>query len=326
MKEGIWIGSSKRFLMINLVCSLIFLLSSPALAQKTRISIGAAQAGGAVYPIMVGIADLINKFLPGYNAVVMETGGTLENTRLLGKREIQLGASDIRTATQAWNGRPPFSAPLRNLRLGLFEHHSVLHIVTLEKTKIKTVQDLKGRIVSVGAPGSIVTAWMELLLGMHNMSLNDLKLRHLGMSEAMDALADGVIEAAVLFSAPPSSAVNSLAVMQKVRLVTADEKLLKAAEAKEQFLCYFIPPKTYKGQDEGAFTMASISTCYFHDEISNKDAYNIAKVVVEHNDLLEKVHPLGKQMRLVTKRELELSPVPLHPGVLQLAKEKGVSY
>jgi len=85
------------------------------------------------------------------------------------------------------------------------------------------------------------------------MSIKDLKLRHLGMSEAMDALADGVIDAAVLFSALPSSAVTSLALMQKVRLVSADERILKAAEVKEQIVCYLVPPWHLQRTDEGVF-------------------------------------------------------------------------
>jgi TRAP-type uncharacterized transport system substrate-binding protein len=76
---------------VSLVCFLILFFSSPAFSQKKRISIGGAQAGGTHYPMAVGFAEIINRFLPQYNAIALETGGAVENIRLLGKGEIFRG-------------------------------------------------------------------------------------------------------------------------------------------------------------------------------------------------------------------------------------------
>lgn len=73
----------KVVLRCSLVCLLIVLFSSSVFAQKKRISIGGAQADGTNYPSAVGFAEIINRFLPEYNAIALETGGTLENLRLL---------------------------------------------------------------------------------------------------------------------------------------------------------------------------------------------------------------------------------------------------
>jgi len=326
VKKGEILFLTKAFLSGSFICILILLFSSSTFAQKKRISIGGASAGGTFYPLAVGMADIINKYLPEYNAIALETGGALENIRLVSKGEIEIATANARDSTLGYMGEKPFTTALKNLRVGFYLGTFILHIVTLEKSKIKTVEDLKGKVVNVGPPGSIVASTMEAILRLHNISIKDLKVRHLGYSEAMEAMADGLIDAAALYSLIPSSAVNSLAVRHKVRLVNANEKILEAASSKENIVPYFVPPESYKGQSEGAFVWSVVSGTYFSEATSIDDVYKWTKAVVEHKDELQRVHPMGKETRLFNKKELAISPIPLHPGVLKYAKEVGVSY
>lgn len=321
-------GSSARAAsFVFLACLLVISLHSEAGAQqKVRMSIAGAQAGGTHYPMAVGSAEIINRFLPDYNAIALETGGTLENIRLLSKKEVEMAMADMQAAALGWKGEKPFTSPLKNIRLGFYLNTVALHVVTTDKTKIKTIQDLKGRTVSVGAPGSMVASAAERLFRLHNISVKDLKLRHIGPGESMEALGDGLIDAAVLYSALPSPAVNSLAVNSKIKLVDADEKALKAAEAQENILCFTIPAGTYKGQTEGAIAWAVVGATHFNEATSADEVYKWTKVIMEHKDVLAKVHPLGKGVRLVTKQEAAISLPPLHPGILKYAKETGVTY
>jgi len=316
---------TKVFLSMSLVCFLILLFSSSTFSQKKQISIGGAKAGGVFYLLAIGYAEIINRFLPEYNAIALESG-VLENIRLLGKGEVEIANANVRDATLGYRGEKPFATPLKNLRLGFYLGTYILHVVTLEKNNIKTVEDLKGKLVSVGAPGTVVANNTEALLRLHNISMKDIKSRHMDTSESMEALGDGLIDAAILYSALLAPAVNSLAVRHKVRLVTANEKILKAAETKENILCYFVPPQTYKGQNEGAFAWGVVATAYFHEATSTEDVYKWTKAIMEHKDILQKIHPSGKEVRLVTKKELGISPIPLHPGVIKYAKEIGINY
>ncbi len=316
----------KVLLAISLVCLFILSIASSAFAQKKRISIGGAPKGGIYYPFAVGMAEVINKFLPDYNAIAVETGGATENLRLLAKGEIQIGQANIREGARAYRGEDPFTTPLKNIRVGFHIGAILLHVVTLEKFKIKTLEDLKGKIVNLGPPGSTVPPIMETLLGLHNISIKDLKVRRIGVSEAMEAMADGLIDAACFYSALPAPALMSLAVRQKVRLITCDQKILNAVESKENALCYYVPPQTYKGQDEGAFLWAFIGTTNYNEATSTEDVYKWTKAIIEQKDIIQKIHPQGKEIRLVTKKEFEISPVPLHPGVIKYAKEVGISY
>jgi TRAP-type uncharacterized transport system substrate-binding protein len=85
----------------------------------------------------------------------------------------------------------------------------------------------------------------------------------MGISEAMEALSDGLlIDAGVLYSTTPAPAVNALAVTKKIRLITASQKILEAAASKENILPLFIPPESYKGQAEGAWMWAVVSGTY----------------------------------------------------------------
>lgn len=317
---------NKSLIIIFLTLLLVLISFNFTFAQKKRISIGGASKGGTFYPLAVGMAEIINKYLPEYNAIALETGGALENIRLLSKGEIEIGMANARDSTLGFKGEKPFTKLLKNLRVGFFLGNFILHIVSLEKSNIKKIDDLKGKVVNVGPPGSIVASTMEAILRLHNLSIKDIKVRHLGYSESMEAMADGLIDAAALYSLIPSSAVNSLAVRHKIRLVSCDQKILEAASSKENIVPLFVPPESYKGQTEGAFVWAVLSGTYYSEATSEEDAYKWTKVILEHKDELQKVHPMGRNARLLTKEELNISPIPLHPGVVKYAKEVGVNY
>jgi TRAP transporter TAXI family solute receptor len=316
----------KAILLSCVVCLFVLFSFSSAFAQKKRINIGGASAGGTFYPLAVGMAEIINKYLPEYNAIALETGGALENIRLVSKGEIEIATANARDSALGFRGEKPFTTPLKNLRVGFYLGTFILHVVTLEKSKIKALGDLKGKVVNVGPPGSIVASTPEALLRLHNISMKDVRIRHLGYSEAMEAMSDGLVDAAALYSLIPSSAVNSLAVRQKIRLVGANEKVLEAASSKENIVPYFVPAESYKGQSEGAFAWAVVSGTYFSEATSPDDVYKWTKTIVERKDELQKVHPMGKETRLFSKKEVAISPFPLHTGVLKYAKEAGISY
>jgi TRAP transporter TAXI family solute receptor len=321
-----WRKTCEIILLGSLICCFVLFSFSSAFAQKKRISIGGASQGGVFYVMAVGMAQAINRHLPDYNAIALETGGAMENLRLVSKGEIEIATANARDATLGYTGQKPFTTPLKNLRLGIFIGNFILHIVTLEKSNIRKVEDLKGKVVNVGPPGSIVASTMEALLRLHNVSIKDVKLRHLGYSEASEAVADGIIDASAMYGTIPSSAVTSLAATKKIRLVSADEKILEAAAAKENIVPFFVPPESYKGQSEGAYVWAVIAATYYNESTSVDDVYKWTKAILENKSDIEKVHPQGKEVRLVTKKELAASPIPLHPGVLKYAKEVGVTY
>ena len=89
---------------------------------------------------------------------------------------------------------------------------------------------------------------------------------------------------------------------------------------------FFVPPESYKGQSEGAHVWAVVAGTYYNESTSVEDVYKWTKVILEHKSDIQKVHPQGKEVRLVTKKELAASPIPLHPGVLKYAKEVGINY
>lgn len=317
----------RTVLLSGLVFFFVSMAFTAAFAQqKKRIAIGGAMAGGTQFPMAVGMADVINRHLPEYNAIALETGGSLENIRLLGKGEVEIILANARDSKLGYNGEKPFTTPLKNLRAAVLFGNAILHVVALDRSKIRTIEDLKGKVVNVGAPGSIVAATTEALLRLHNLSLKDLKLRHMGASESIEALGDGLIDASVLYSAIPAPAVNTLAVTKKIHLVTANQKFLEAAVSKESIVPLYVPPESYKGQSEGAYVWAVAFGTYYNEATSVDDVYKWTKAIIEHRDEIQKVHPQGKELRLMTKKESEISALPLHQGVIKYAKEKGINY
>jgi len=316
----------KRMVVIGAVVSICSVFSAAFGADVKFVTIGTAAPGGTFYVLGVGMADVINKNVKGFKATAITTGGAMENLRLLGDGKINVGLSNIRSHSQAYLGLKPFTKAYEEIRKGFFIGTYVYHIATTPKTGIKTVYDLKGKTVSLGTSGSIAYAVGSYVLKVHGIDISDVKVKYIGPSEAVDALRDGIIDAFTQYSALPSPAVNALAARGDVVLVVADRKKLDEAQAKERYLSFTVPARTYKGQDQDVAALAVVGTADFNVKDDEDFVYQVTKAIVENTAALKQVHPAGGNIRLLTKEEADISPLVFHPGVLKYSKEAGIKY
>ncbi|NLC76788.1 MAG: TAXI family TRAP transporter solute-binding subunit, partial [Clostridia bacterium] len=179
-------------------------------AQKVeRISIATGGTGGTYYPYGAAMADIINKQIEGLEASAEVTGASVENARLLESGESALGLLMNDVVYMAVNGEGPFDQKLE-LRTLMVMYPNIMHLVGVNPDKAKSINDLKGLKVSVGAPGSGTETMSSEILGALNITYDDFNVFRLSFAENTQALRDGVIDVGIWSVGAPTSSIMDL--------------------------------------------------------------------------------------------------------------------
>ncbi|UCH26247.1 MAG: TAXI family TRAP transporter solute-binding subunit [Trueperaceae bacterium] len=305
---------------------LAVLLCGAALAQ-TSLSIATGGTGGVYFPTGGAYAELINKYIDGYNAVAEVTGASAENAGLISRGDSDIALALADTIFQAYTGTGRFDGSsglrqLANLRALGSAYPNAVHLVTLEGSGIETLQDLKGKRVSVGAPGSGTEISAQSILNANGITYDDINEQRLNFNETADALRDGQIDAGFWSVGPPTSSILSLAEARDIKLISlSDEELQNGLSASPVFTAFMIPGNTYKGQETDVQTIGTPNVIVVAAEMDDELAYNLIKTIFDHVDEVIAVHPSANST--TADFSLSATPIPLHPGALRYYQEIG---
>jgi TRAP transporter TAXI family solute receptor len=297
------------------------LMVSCSKQPQTNISIGTGGTGGVYYPYGGGLAELWCKYVPGVRAVAEVTGASIENVRLAHKGETVVGEIMGDVAFQAYHGRGQFEGSPQNIVGLAVMYPSVLQIVTLQGSGVTGLGELAGRTVSIGAPGSGTAFMSDLLLETLEISKDSFSVRRLSFVENANALKDRSIDVGIWVVAPPTSSIMDLATTHGVQIVplTPDEQN-QVAQIHGFYSPYDLPAGTYRGVDEPVPTLSVWNVIICKADLPEDLVYSLAKVLFEHNDYMQRIHPYA---RFTTpENTVEHSPVPLHAGTVRYLREK----
>lgn len=311
-----WIMTFAFFLSIG--------MTNQGYAGDIRMAVGTASTGGTWYPLGGGIATMINTYIKGYYAAAHPSGASLENIRAIGKKQDALALSMPDTAFQAYNGLEAFTGkPVKALR-GLMSTYPIdIQFFTTANGGIKTIGDLKGKKVAVGAPGSGTEAMARYVLKVYNLTYDDIDEQFLSSTETAEALKDGNIDAGIVTLGTPAPALIDLATQRDILFLDIAPEI--ADKINKAFPAYFpttIPAGTYKGQDKPHHTLSWMGIFIVHEDMSDQLAYDILKATFDHKNELDKIHAQFKNISL--ENAVKGMPIPWHPGALKFFKEKGV--
>ena len=295
---------------------------------QSELSIATGGTGGVYYPTGGAYAELINEYMDGYSAVAEVTGASVENVGLVARGDSDMALALADTVFQAYSGTGRFGPEgelpqLENLRALGSAYPNAVHIVTIEGSGITSLQDLAGKRVSVGAPGSGTELSAQTIMSANGITYEDIDEQLLNFNETTDALRDGQIDAGFLSVGPPTSSILSLAETRDINLVPlSEEEIAAAVEADPTFASYTIPGGTYAGQDEDTTTVGTPNVIIVSAELGEEIAYTFVSTLFEHIDEVIAVHPSAND----TTPEFSLSstPIPLHPGALRYFEEQGL--
>ena len=237
------------------------------------------------------------------------------------KAEIAFSISD--SATQAYEGSGPFEGqePMENLRAMAAIYPNVIQLVTTEDSGIKSFTDLKGKRVSVGDRNSGTEINARMIFEAHGMTYDDVKVDYLSFGESIDQIKNGMIDAAVISSGLPNSAVTDLSVTHQVRLIPIGEEAMKYLQEKYPFFMPMtIPADTYD-LAEDTQTVKVANVLLVNHKLSEEVVYNLTKTIFDNLEALYSSHNAAKDIKLETIQEGLL--IPLHPGAEKYFKEVG---
>ncbi len=312
------------FIAVSLISLLVIGMAQPAVAADERLAIGTASTGGTWYPLGGGVANMINTHIKGYYAAAHPSGASIENIRAISKKQDALALSMPDTAFQAFHGLEAFAKkPVKELR-GLMSTYPIdIQFYTLANGKIKSIEDLRGKKVAVGAPGSGTEAMARYVLNVFKMTYDDIDEQFLSATETAEALKDGNIDAGIVTLGTPAPSLIDLATQRDIIFLDIAPDI--AEKINKEFPAYFpttIPAGTYKGQDKPHHTLSWMGIFVVHQDMSEQLAYDILKAVFDHKADLDKIHAQFKNITL--ENAVKGMPIPFHPGAEKFYKEKGL--
>jgi TRAP transporter TAXI family solute receptor len=202
-----------------------------------------------------------------------------------------------------------------------------MHVVTIEGTGINKFEDLKGKRVSTGSPGSATEVMAFRVIEAAGLDKDkDMRRERLGAAESVNAIKDKKIDAFFWVGGLPTAAVTDLAATPGVKLKMIDHANLVPAMNKKYGNLYVedtIPKSTYPGMTADNKQATVMNILVAHENLSEQNAYNIVKTVFEHQKDLIAVHKEAENFKLENQK-IAASPLPWHPGALKYFKERGV--
>lgn len=315
----------KRRLVVSLVLLLALALLVTACGNGSaskNLSIVTGGTGGTYYPLGGQMANIINNHTD-FKATAQSSSASVENMKMLNSGEVQIAFTQTDIAAYATEGTLMFAddGALQNIKgIGTLYPETV-QIVTLASSGIKTVDDLRGKTVSVGAPGSGTYANAEQILAIHGITMSDIKAQHLDFAESTDGIQDGNIDAAFITAGTPTGAVDGLSAVKPVNILPiADDKIADLIAKHPYYAEDVIPAGSY-GLPTDVKTVAVMAMLTANAKVSEDTIYQVTKAIFENTGQIG--HAKGAFIKAETA--LNGMGIDLHPGAAKYFKEKGIS-
>ncbi|HET7156004.1 MAG TPA: TAXI family TRAP transporter solute-binding subunit [Hyphomicrobiaceae bacterium] len=294
--------------------------------QARQLSIATGGTGGIYYPLAGGFGSIIAKEIPGITATAEVTGGSLDNMKLIGSGNADVAFTQVDTAVDAINGidKFPKKLPIRALAV---MYVNLMQVVTLEGNGITKFEDLKGKRISTGSPGSGTEIFALRLIEAAGMDKDkDMTRERLSAAESANALKDRKIDAFMFVAGVPTSAITDVAASPGIKMMLIDHAHVVAKVAEKYGPAYstsVIPKGAYPNQDKENKVASVWNIMAVRDDFSPDLAYQLTKTMFEKRADLALVHKEALNIK-IENQKAENAGIPWHPGALKYFAEKGI--
>lgn len=300
-----------------------FLITISTSQSAEFINILTGGTSGVYYPLGSALTKIYGDNIKDSKVQVQVTKASVENLVLLqeGKGEIAFVLGD--SAKDAWDGKEDagFKTKLDKLRIIGAIYPNYIQIVASKDSKIKTLADLKGKGLSVGAAKSGTELNSRAILSAAGLSYKDLgKVEYLPFAESIELIKNRQLDATLQSAGLGVASLKDLANSLDVTVVSVPDAVVKKMGA--PFISGKIPANTYKGQTEDVSTAAVVNYLVTRKDVSDATAYQMTKLFYENLPALIAAHSAAKDINL--KDAAKNPPLPLHPGAIKYYKEKGL--
>ena len=313
-------------LAVAMICALgVTAFADDAVAPKdggSKLTFTTGGEAGTYYGIGSVLAQKVSD-VTSTNVTAITSGGSAANIDAIDIGDAQIGFSQSDVLAYAYAGERTFEdlGEITSFSIVAPLYMEQVQIVTLNPD-IKTVADLEGKSVSIGAAGSGVYFNAIDVLGAYGLTEDDIKPTYQSFADSAEALQDGQIDAAFVVAGAPTTAITSLAASKSVYLVSLDDEHIDALiEASPFYSKAVIAADTY-GMPEDATTVAVSAVVIANNDVADVDVYNFLCGVYENLDDLAKVHDKANELSL--EFASSFVGVPYHAGAVQYFADKGI--
>ena len=288
--------------------------------KEQFINIATGGTAGTYYPIGGAIAEVLNK--NGMNASAQSTGASVANINMLKDKQVELAIVQNDITYYAVNGEEMFKegGKIENLYGIASLYPETCQFVVREDSGIKTIADLKGKRVAVGAAGSGAEANARQILEAYGLTYNDVDEQFLSFAEGSYALKDGTVDAAFVTAGYPTASVQDIASQNKIRLLpVGDEQIKKLSEKYPFYTKTTVPAGTYQGFDEEIQTVSVMAILVANDKIDAALGEKLTKAIFDNLDKIAAAHSAGKSISKATALE-GLDFIKMNEGAVKVLK------
>lgn len=315
----------RREFLHSSLAALLLPVAWHAQAQgQTFVTILTGGTSGVYYPLGVALSQVVGQVLPNAKVNVQSTKASAENLNLLAKGRGEVAFTLGDTFAHAWNGNAEagFQTPLKQLRTLAAIYPNYIQIVATKDSGIRSLTDLKGKRVAVGAPRSGTEINARTIFQAAGFSYDDLgKVEYVSFGESVELMKNRQLDATLISAGLGVAAVRDLAAALPIVLVPVPEAVVEKI-GNPVFQSETIPAGTYEGQSEEVRTVAIRNYLATHAGVDEALVYAITKALFAHRDALVAAHSAAKGIQL--ERAAKNPPAPLHPGAARYYRERGV--
>lgn len=303
-------------------------MAMPLMATEF-VTIGTGGVTGVYYPTGAAICRLMNKTKKetGIRCSVESTGGSVYNINTIRAGELEVGVAQSDWQYHAYNGTAKFKeqGAYKELRAVFSVHAEPFTVVARADSGIKNFDDLKGKRVNIGNPGSGNRGTMEIAMQAKGWDKSVFKVAgELKASEQSKALCDNKIDAMVYVVGHPSGAIKEATTTCDSNIVNVDgADIQKLIDDNPYYRVATVPGGMYKGNDSDVKTFGVGATLVTSSKVSEKAIYTLVKSVFENFDSFKKLHPAFANLKKEEMIKDALS-APLHRGAIKYYKEAGL--
>ena len=317
----------KKIIALVMALALVFTLcacgGTGATTNSTDMIMGTGGTAGTYYAYGGVLGGLI-KSKTGIDVNVLSTDGSKANIIGIKKGNYQLGTVQSDVMAYAWEGTRTFEkeGKIDSFRTVAGLYAETVQLVTMDPS-IKSVKDLKGKKVSIGAPGSGVYFNAVDVLAAAGLTENDIIAQKQSFGDSAESLKDGKIDAAFIVAGAPTPAIQELSTTNNIYIVPIDgDVAAKLMEGDSSFYTVTrIPANTYKGQSADVNTVSVKATLVVSASASEEDVYNLTKAIFDNISSINH----AKSAELSIENATTGMAVPFHKGAAKYFAEKNVT-
>jgi TRAP transporter TAXI family solute receptor len=314
---------SPRLLSGVLATTMVFGASAVPAQSQEFINVLTGGTSGVYYPLGVALSELYAANIEGARTQVQATKASVENLNLLqqGKGELAFALGD--SVKAGWDGveEAGFPQPLTEIRAIAAIYPNYVQIVANAESGIKTLEDLKGKSISVGAPASGTELNARAIFAAAGMSYEDMgKVEYLPYAESAELIKNRQLDATLQSSGLGVAFIQDLAATMPINVVAIPAEVVDSIGA--PYVASTIPAGTYDGQSEDVATAAIGNILVTHAGVSEETAYQMTKLMFENLEKLVASHSAAADID--PANALTGLSIPLHPGAERYYREAGL--